>query len=62
MPRPVISEIILEKIKGKKVEGHIKELVEEILDVEKRHMLIRYPRFSEDYDRIISKYLARLKK
>ena len=57
MAERMISEIILDKIKEKKVEGKIKEFVKEILDLERRHMFLRYPRYSEDYDKILSKFL-----
>jgi mannitol-1-phosphate/altronate dehydrogenase len=58
----MISEIILKKIKESTEDENIKELVKELLEIERRHLLIKYPRFSEDYDKIFSKYLMRMKK
>jgi len=58
----MISEIILEKIKESKEDEDIKELVKELLEIERRHLLIKCLRFSEDYDKIFSKYLMRMKK
>lgn len=55
----MISERILDKIKGKKVEEKIKEFVKEILDVERKNMFTNYPRYSEDYDKILSRYLRK---
>jgi len=61
MEEHTINEIIIKKIDGSKMEKKIKEIVKEILDIERRHMQLRYPRFSEDYDKIISKYLVDIK-
>lgn len=58
MPTRTISEIILKKIDETKKKEYVKEFVKEILEIERQHMLTGYPRFSEDYDKIISKHLA----
>ena len=54
-----VNEIIIKKIEEKNVDITIKEILKELLDLERRHMLLRYPRFSEDYERIISKRLVK---
>jgi hypothetical protein len=56
-----INEIIIEKIKKMKADNNVKEIVIKILDLERQHMLIRYPRFSEDYDLIISRHMMGVK-
>jgi len=62
MEEQTINEIILKKIENKKIEKTIKEIIKELLELERRHMLTRYPRFSEDYDKIISKHTTGVKK
>ena len=52
-----INEIILKKIDKMNADESIKEVVRQILDLERKHMLIRYPRFSEDYDLILSRHI-----
>jgi len=54
-----INEIIIEKIDKKNVDKSIKEILKELLDLERQHMLLQYPRFSEDYEKIISRWLVR---
>jgi len=54
-----VNEIIIKKIEEKKVDTAIKEILKELLDLERQHMLLKYPRFSEDYEKIISKSLVR---
>ena len=58
----MVSEIILKKIEKKSAEKEIKEFVKDILDLERRHTLIHYPRYSEDYEKILSKHLSRMRK
>lgn len=57
-----VNEIIIKKIEEKKVDTTIKEILKELLDLERQHMLLKYPRFSEDYEKIISKSLVRMLK
>lgn len=59
MKELTVNEIIIEKIKKKNVDKVVKEILKELLDLERRHMLIRYPRFSEDYEKIISKWMVK---
>ena len=54
-----VNEIILEKIEEKKVDKIIKEILKELLEKERQNMLLRYPRFSEDYEKIISSKLVK---
>lgn len=54
-----VNEIILEKIEKKKVDKIIKEILKELLEKERQNMLLRYPRFSEDYEKIISSKLVK---
>ena len=57
-----INEIIIEKIEKKKVDKIIKEILKELLEKERENMLLRYPRFSEDYEKIISTKLVKSEK
>jgi len=58
----MVSEIILKKIEKKSAESRVKEFVKDILDLERRHMLTHYPRYGEDYEKILSKHLLRRRK
>ena len=55
-----VNEIILEKIEKKEIDKAVKEILKELLDLERKHMLLKYPRFSEDYEKIISKWIIRM--
>lgn len=54
-----VNEIILEKIEKKKVDKIIREILKQLLEKERENMLLRYPRFSEDYEKIISAKLVK---